>query len=409
MEQLATLEIQNTTFKVTVGYMLNGKVNIIYKKVFPLSVSIYDCDIYDFNTLAKDLSVLQHIEENGLSIAINEVILIYPPYGLDVYTSSATINVSSLDSRISLLDIQNCLSHITREKLPDPNSVLVDVIPTVFQLDNRKNYNEPPINEVSTTLSIKANMYTLPYKMVEDLKKALKLAKIKVKKEVVAPSGVSYLINTLEQRKPNYFLINFGEKITTVSIVSDNNVVASTYFPYGKEHLLDRIVSNFEISYNEANTLLTIYGIDERQSSYHPYIYKYKDKPNKGFNKNELQLVVIPFFNEWMEYVKNAIKSLLPNENLIHTVGLTFTGEGALIKGLIDFVKKNYTNNFDIKILKTDVIGCEDPMWANSVGAICFSASYKGSLNDNNLHRINEISRISNDKPNKYTEINDYL
>ena len=114
MEKIATLEIENSSFRVTVGYLLDNKVDIIYRKVFPLTIPLNDFDIYDFESLANDLSVLKHLEDKKLTIPVNEVVLIYPPYGLDVYTSTKETNTISDDSKITALDISNCLSIIKK-------------------------------------------------------------------------------------------------------------------------------------------------------------------------------------------------------------------------------------------------------------------------------------------------------
>lgn len=408
MEQIATLEIQNSSFRVTVGYMLDDKVDIIYRKVFPLSTVINDCDIFDFDSLASDLSVIQHLEDHKLKLSINEVTLIYPPYGLDVYTTQKGTNTISQDSKINDLDILNCLSLVKKERIPNPNNMLVDVIPNLFICDGNRQYQNPPLNEISTTLNIRANIYTLPKKLIEDLKKALALAKIKVKREVIAPVGASYLLTSINYEPIHYFLINFGERTTTVSVISYRHVLASSYIPLGSDHLTEKIAKEFNISNVEAERLKKIYGYDARKNSYNPDLCKDPTSViNKGYSKDELNTVVLSFMKEWIEYLKNTIDSFTQSkEDILAKFALAFIGNGCLINGFKDYIKRFFPHN-KIDIITTNTVGAEEPGWVDSLGAIYFTSIYKGSLLDNQKNKIREVNREQG--PEEYKETTDTL
>ena len=198
VKQIAALEISNRYYKLVVGYTLDNKVDILYKVKKPLSVPFKDGDIFDIGSLSADLAKIKNIEKSTknvkMSIGVNEVVLILPPYGLQVFQSVKSTNTVSQVSKIDRIDINNALSLIKKEKLPSVNDDLIDIIPNTFIIDGDKTFLTPPLNEISTTITIDANVYTLPKKMVSDIYKACENSQIKVKRSVVAPIGVSYLL-----------------------------------------------------------------------------------------------------------------------------------------------------------------------------------------------------------------------
>lgn len=408
IEQVATLEILNSSFRVVVGYMYEDKVDIIYRNTFPLTTPINDADIIDYESLANDLTILAHLEENKLKLSINEVILIYHPFGLDVYSTSKVTNTISEDSRITSLDIANCLSIIKKERIPNQNNILIDVIPSLFTIDNNKQYIEPPLNEISQTLSIKSNIYTLPSKMKDDIYKALDIARIKVKKEVIAPVGVSYLLTSLNYIPLHYLLIDFSEKDTLVSLISQRNVIASSFFPIGLDHLDEKISASFKIGLKESKDIRKLYGLNFRKNEFNKDIIKDKNSLiNKGYNKDNLNEIIVGFLKEWVTYLKNAISTLVGNnEDMINRFALAFLGTGAELKGFKEYIER-FFNVASIDILKSNTIGAIEPSWISSLGAIYFSSIYKGSLIDSYKSKVNDINREIEDK--EYSEIDDRL
>ena len=173
-------------YKLVVGYVLENKVDILYKTKRPLSVPFKDGDIFDIGSLSDDLSKLNIVEsvenDHKLKINVNEITLVLPPYGLQVYNSIKSTNTVSNISKIDKIDISNALALVKKEKLPNLNDELIDIIPNKFITDNNITYTKPPLNESSQTVTIDADVFTLPKKMVSDMKNACNSRKICCKK-----------------------------------------------------------------------------------------------------------------------------------------------------------------------------------------------------------------------------------
>lgn len=425
VKQIAALEISNRYYKLVIGYTLDNKVDILYKVKKPLSVPFKDGDIFDIGSLADDLSKIKNIEASTknvkTNINLNEVVLVLPPYGLQVYHSVKTTNTVSSVSKIDRIDINNALSLIKKEKIPNINDELIDIIPNKFIIDNDKTFLFPPLNQVSQAITIDANVYTLPKKMVSDMVKACENAQINVKREVIAPVGVSSLLTGTKYKYPIYVLIDFSNKTTSLSFIGNGVVYGSNFFSLGIDDLINKISSELGIDKAKTEEIVNIFGLDNRQTSYNPTIAIGKDSIGieKKYTKEDLVKVSLEFLKTWIDYFKGSLVNLVSTcaESLDSPdkIALVFTGEGTKLNGLKEYLLKVLTSN-PIEFLSIPTICCREPEFANCLGAIYMASSYRGALEDENKQQVTQINRVIEDeesrfevKREKYNELKDEL
>ena len=131
-KEQAVIEIRNSTIKLLVGYLNDneGKVNLLYNETIPLEEDILGAYITSKENVIKELSKIILLKTNdGLKININEATIVYPSFGLNVYSSTKTTNTVDPNSTICQIDIDNVLSLIKKERLPNPNDKLVEILP----------------------------------------------------------------------------------------------------------------------------------------------------------------------------------------------------------------------------------------------------------------------------------------
>ena len=406
---VATIEIKNQSFKLLIGYLYDNKINVLYKRSYPLKVSNKDGDIYDLYSLSEDLKQLKVISDpkKRLRIDIKEVVLILPPIGLEVFESKKTTNTISADGRIEKLDISNVISMVRKSKMPNTNNVIVDIIPNVFSVDGNKVFKEPPLGYVSSSLLVNAHVYTLPGKIVENFKKAVLDAGILIKRIVISPLGVNSLLELNKAVTDKYVLIDYNEDNTTVSFFGNGRLYASKYFETGGRDITKSIANNFEISMDKAEELKCNYGLDLRESEFNAPILNVigEDGVNRKHNKNELNKVIDDCLRTWNTYFSNCLTTLLAEYgSLKDKIPLFFIGNSTLLNGFKEFVSELYPTN-PIKFYSNDSIGALDPGDVNCLGAIAFSSIYKGSLEDEVKIDINPINR----KKDVYREEDDDL
>ncbi len=404
-KEQAVIEIRNSDIKLLVGYLNDneGKVTVLYNETIPLQEDIIGAYISSKESVVKDLSKIVHLKTiDGLKININEATIVYPSFGLNVYSSTKTTNTVDPNSTICQIDIDNVLSLIKKEKLPNPNDKLVEILPLKFYIDGGRTYEMPPINEVSSSIQLSANVYALPKNLTSSYEDCILMNGINCVKKVIAPVGVSFYLDKLKYRYQKYILVDFNTRITTCSLIGSSKVYGSSYFEFGINHLIDQIIDEFKISEVEAKHLLELYGLDLRVTQYDPYIIEtYIEGVNVKIKKEQLNTLIIKFLNKWIDSLRTCISSL--NVNALNVGVILLYGESINFKGFKEYIINSI--NLKIEFIDTHVVGCEDSSFVNCVGALFYSSFYKGSSND--INTVKKVNKVSRDE--EYSEIKDEL
>lgn len=420
-KQIAALEISNRYYELVIGYVLDDKVDILYRVKHQLSVPFKDGDIFDLGSLADDLSKINNIEINTanhkLNITIKEVVLVLPSYGLEVYRTEKTTNTVSAVSKVGKIDISNALALVKKERLPNINNTLVDIVPNRFILSNNKQYLRPPLNEESQNITIDANVYTLPGKMVKDMKTVCEKAGFKVKREVISPLGICNLLSGTRFKYDTYLLIDFSNKTTTLSFIGKNTLYSSNFFSVGIDDLIEKYMNEFQIDREKATTIKDVYGLDLRKTEYNPPIIDVvgSDGVRRRFNKDDITTKTLEFLKGWLGLFNGSFRTIMDSyQKLMPNIPLVFVGEGSRLNGFKDYILKSYSSN-PIEIYTAPTVGCRDSEYVGCLGAIYLSSTYRGALEDENKMQVGELNRIadSNDQKEKvkekYNELRDEL
>lgn len=394
--KVAAIEIKNTSFKLTVGYLFENKLITLFKNEYPLTSSNKEGDIFDLNSLSNDLKQIKVIEDNSklLRIDINEVSLIIPPFGLEVFETSKTSNTIANDGTIEKIDISNVLSMISKTQLENPNNKVVDIIPSSFKIEDNQVFNEPPLGLKSSFITIDAKIYTLPSRLIDNLKEAFLRSGIEVKRVVVAPLGFNYLLKLDKSYMKDYILVDYNKDNTVVSFVGGGDLLDSKYFTLGGNSITTEIANNFGISMEKAEEIKKIYGLDNRDNSFNPPILSVvgEDEIKRKYNKNDLNSIIKYSLKNWNSYFVNCLNNILSGySSLRSNIPIIFIGGASLLNGFKEFIKENYQN--EVIFYSNDSIGAVSSSDVNMLGAIAFTSIYKGSLEDESRIEFKKVSR----------------
>ncbi len=406
---VATIEIKNTSFKLLIGYLYDNKINVLYNRTYPLRVSNKDGDIFDLTSLSEDLKQIKVIEDpkKRLKVTINDLVLILPPFGLNVFSDTKTTNTIAQNGMIDKIDIANALSMVKKVRIEEPNDEIVDIIPNVFGVDGNRTFKEPPLGYISSSLLVKAHIFTLPSKLVKNFKKAVLDAGFSIKRTVIAPLGVNSLLELNKAVGDKYVLVDYNKDNTVISFFGNGKLYASKYFDVGGEDITKDIANSFEISMDKAEEIKCIYGLDLRETEFNAPILSVlgDDGLPRKHNVKELNKIVNESLDKRNTFFSNCLSTLLAEYgDLKNTIPLVFIGNGTLLNGFKDYVKKYYTSN-KITFYTNDSIGALEPGDINMLGAIAFSSIYKGSLEDEAKIDIASVNR----KQKEYHEEDDEL
>lgn len=385
-KRIAVIEITNREVRLIIGDVVNDKPVILYQTSRPITGLMSRGEIIDFDTLTKIISSLSNIEDSAIRMRfhVTDATVILPASGLTVFQGDKTTNVVSPTSIIETIDIQNVISLVTKDPIPNGN-MIVDIVPDFFLTDSNK-FVEPPVGQKSNSLSLRAKVHTLPERIVDQYKSAVETAGIRPKRLFVAPYGIIELAKHTNEFPKDYFLVDMGGEVSTISLVGNQSLFASSSFTLGGEDLVKFVAEEMKISHDTAREIVELYGINERELSFKPTIAQaIINEVEVKYTPDDLNRVIVDFFNEYyfkqfdvsMKQIVDGIKG-----GNVTSLPIVFTGGFSSLHGFDRLAKEKFVNNQSIHYLAPEAIGARHPSFSALVGALLASSKYKGTLSD---------------------------
>ena len=377
------IEISHRFIKLMVGDFINDKVSVRYAKKIPISGLLENGGAIDKESLIAAISKLNPINDESFHMnrLIDEAVLVLPPYGLEIYNTSQMTSVISKERVIGYQDIINLYSIISNKKLP-VNNDLIDIVPETYTVDSGERYAVAPIGKSSRSISINANVFTLPKKLNNDYTELLERAGIKVAHKVVSTYAISALLQSYGDLPKDYFLLDIGASATSVSIIGNNRLLASRSFAFGGDSITERIIECFNINEKEAERIKKIFGYDTREMKFSYPIVKKDDKEYYGKDLNE---IIAESLDKLISHLSAAMEQLSSTYKIDGNMDLPIllVGGGSKLHGLLDYLKSKLGKD-NISIVTPKTLGARDSSLFPLLGSVIVHEKYPGVVEDIN-------------------------
>ena len=394
---ISAIEVSDTEVRLAVGYVKNNKVNLIHVAERPIRGLVSHGEIVDFQTLSSIIASMKEFKDETTKekITINEVTLVLPSLGLNVFQSAKTSNIVSPYSQIAQIDIENVVSLVQKEAIPG-GSEIVDIIPDSFILERGRSFINPPINEKSNNITIKAKIHTLPTRVIQDYKRLLDNARMKVRRMCVSSYAICELAKYTSDIPDSYILVDIGADVTNLSLIGNSSPFETINVMSGASDLITSISNKFGLSYFDALELLKKYGLDERELTYKPVIAtSMTNGLETKHDPESLNSLIRQFFNEEFFYkFDNAFETLMKGyPDNVKNLPIVFTGGLTKMFGFEGLVKNKFETNASLHYLEPECIGARDTSFSAIIGAIFASSKYKGTLSDTRI-KATQLQRV---------------
>ena len=398
-KRIAAVELGSKKAKLVIGYELNGKICVLYTLTKPYGEKcIENGKIINLPKLCEAIKELTSMVDPSvkLRITISDIVLCLPPYGLEVLNTKQTTGTSNQDFKVTNFDIKSLYS-IIRNFISSGDNTLVDIVPHYFVLDKGRSFVRAPIGDTSTTVQVIANVHTLPTHIVNEYTNVFTRCNVAVKRCIVSSLAAIEMINTDANLPKNYFLVDVGSDTTTVSLVGQKNLHASTYFAWGGDNITQHIVDEFNINEAEAEKYKITYGIDKRIMNFNAPVCTTKDAEGNE-NKHsveELNEIIKSELDVFARQINTAIDTLLANlKPSYRTLPMILVGGGSKLFGLVEYIKPKVPSE-EIYLYEPKVLGARNATYTNCLGMILVCNKYPLMI-DEHQQRIGAIQREPN-------------
>lgn len=381
INNVAVLEISSSSAKYAVGFYLRNDPVLLYCKKVDISPFMEGGEIRDSAALSQKIAELVRTDDEELSLKIDpsELMLVLPPLGFEAYVNNKTTNVVGADGTIAKIDIQNVISLIKKEHIPSGNEI-VDIVPDSFTTEEGKSYENPPLGEKSNSLRMDAKIHTLPPDIYHAYKKAVEDAGIRLSRACVSVYCASSLINLDKEMPENYFLVDCGANLTTVTLIGKGSPYSSFTIKKGGSDLTKAIAAKYSLSYEEAKEAKIRFGYSERKTSF--------DKPLVGgkVRQKELNEAIADYYSSFLPLLDNALSTIIHRQKDVSRqfdrLPLVLTGGGSAMHGL-NALLGPYFSQRKIYRYTPKAFGARNAMYTNLLGLIVAQGQYRGTLEEN--------------------------
>lgn len=401
------IEISSSAIKLVVGYELDGEVKVLHAVTKAIPHGIVTSDgINDFETVCMGITSLVKDANNALSMEIKKVILALPPIGFEVYENTQSTSIVSSTGVIAELDIRNVMALLRRDRYSGENLV-VDLIPIKYYLDQNRTFSNVPIGETSASLHMEAFVHTLPPRIVNEYRKAIKDVSLDIEKMVVTPYGVANLFTTYKEIPQQYVLIDMGANNTIVSIVDRGRPVASTYLNNGGNNITAHIANVLKLNHKDAEFLKCNYGMDDSVTSFKPTIATTVDSEGQEikYSIKDLKRIIIESLDLYIDDIKRALNTLFQGNDTIK-LPFVLVGGNTKLNGLKKYFEQKFANN-TLLFPRIKSLGARTPAFTNCLGIIKVGANAIID-EERDTTKVAPLTREKTKLP-KYSEVEDKL
>lgn len=368
---VGAFEISSTSIKLVVGQLLDNDVIVLCTLKTPLEEgSIVDGEIRDMQGVIKAISSTLKDANSKLNDPIAEYAMILPPIGFEVYDHSQETSVVSSQDIIEQIDLDNVLNQVAKAKTTN-GSMIIDVIPEVFVLDKGQSFLEPPLGQRSNSLMMKAKLHVCPNHVVTTYKKAFTQANVHKAKIYVAPYTALEVIKEYQNIPADFLLIDLGARLTSVNLVGQQKLIASTFVYHGLDSISDKLASNFGIDFSVAQQLKEIFGYDDHKVEFKAPLFTVTSQDKKKrYTAEDFKDAISSMINEYIKEIANSVNEIatMYDPNIVR-LPIILVGGGTKFNGISDIIKE-YLNVGDLRVIVPRTIGARHPQFTNCVGAV---------------------------------------
>ena len=402
---VVSLEISTKAVKVVVGKVEDSRLDVFYAHSEPLPKGAVELGyIINVDQVVEALSKIKtiYLTHSKSRITLEDVVLVLPSIGVEVYMNKKHTNVISESGRIENLDIANAYSLIRKDKIK-PNSEIIDIIPDFFTLDDDRRIFLPPLGLSSHSLSISAKVHTIPAKILDGYRRVLSVLGLKPIRYVASAYAAASLLRTNDYFPKQYYLIDSGCDITTISLISDGSLFCTYHLEIGSSDLTKAISSKFNLSFEDSDKVKQMYGIDKEAETVVIPVFQAPNlednKLRKYFNR-DLNETIESFLDEYLAQIERTIRNIQKEQGINPDIMIPSVMIGGLIKthGVADHLKKKYDSDFYPGI--SNILGARDISFVAPLGAI---VSISKSINDiiDDTPRVTSLSRVPSSPESK--------
>ncbi len=346
---LTAIDIGTNSIKLLVGEKEQNSptITILAMEEIPL-FGLKKGEVYNPENITKALSFLIERVGKTKGIRIKKAVLNINGPHLFPVRSQGLVSVSRADQKISAEDLNRVIQASQAVNLPS-NKEILEVVPLEFVVDGEAGVREP-VGLEGIRLEAKVLLICVFSPVLENLETAVLDAGIEIEDIVPSFLASARAVLTPEQKELGAAVADIGAGTASISIFSEGNLQDFAVFPIGSANITNDIAVGLRIEISTAERIkreLAAFEIKTGKKRFTKSRKSKKEKEKKeilanfaSFPQKALKDIVKSRMNELFSETAKVLKR--NSKDVILPAGVTLTGGGASLPGLVNFAKEKF-------------------------------------------------------------------
>ena len=385
---IASLDIGDYTFKLAIGEVLKGKLNVLACVETP-SRGVKKGFVINIESTTLALQELFDKAEDVVGIRPRKVLISVPSNNVEFFLAEGYASINNENNLVGSNDIIKALQSCVYNKL-DGNRELVSILPTKF-LINDTDIVDNPLGMEAYKLNVKAVIITVPKKNIVNIIRCLNNIGVKVIDSTLGALGDYYLFKNKEYDSTVGAVINIGSSLTSVSIFNRGIMTNNEIIAVGGDLVDYDLVHNYKIKREDANYLKEKLAICDKNmtSVSESIVCETKNGEKVKINQYEASEIVINRLQEILNLAKKQI-NLLTKKQISYIIITGGVSEALEFNSIVN----NVFNNACIG--NVNIIGARNNKYSTVLGLIkYYDSRLKLRNKDFSIYTIEEQEELS--------------
>lgn len=305
--------------------------------------------------------------------------------------SKGVIAVSRADGEITQSDVERVIEASRAVAIP-PNREILHVIPKDFIVDGQEGIKDP-VGMTGIRLEVETHVISGSTSAIRNLSKCVTQAGLDIERIIFSPLATAKMLLSKKQKELGVALIDMGAGTTSIAVFEEGDIIHCGVVPVGSMHITNDIAIGLRISLDAAEKIKLKFGtaIGEKiRDSETINLSDFENGESEKTKRKYVAEIIEARLTEIFSFVKDDLKKIGKDGML--PAGIVLTGGGALLEGLVDFVKEYLRLPAQIGLPILEASGVVDkldnPVYATSVG-LMFWGLDEAPLETNGLSKLN--------------------
>lgn len=397
---ISGLDIGSTTIRVVSGQVKSSKisseVHIIGAAESP-SEGISKGVITSIEDAVSSISSALEKCERMTGIPIEHALVSVNGAHVVAQESQGVVAVSKANGEVGEDDVERVIEAAQTVATP-PNYEILHVIPRSFSVDDQEDIKDP-IGMTGIKLEARVQIILGMISQVKNITKTVYRTGVDIDDLVVEVLAAAEAVLTKRQKELGVCIVNMGGSTTSLMIFEENEVMHTKILPVGSGHITNDVAIGLRTSVDVAEEVKLQYGTALAESvSKRDEIDLASIDPNENviINRKEVAEIIEARVDEIFHMIQEELRGIGREGKL--PAGITFTGGGAKLNGLVerakDYFKTSATIGYPINI-QTPIDKIQNPVFSTAIGLVLWEHGLSQGTNRPGMTNFSSVANVT--------------